>query len=131
LEGCGIVYPGLEVFEEAVRLLGERYPGDAIEWKGGGREQVLQAVAAARWAFRAAAGRGCLAAGLAAAATLFYEIVTLHPLVDGNKRLATLMLDAFLIVNGLPRPGEMACAALRVAGGEWGREEVYRWLARA
>jgi len=41
---------------------------------------------------------------LSAAATLFYEIVAGHPLTDGNKRLATLVLKAFLLRNGLRRP---------------------------
>ena len=50
--------------------------------------------------------------------------------MDGNKRLATLILDAFLIRNRLPRPKRIAEAALRVAGGEWGQEDVYEWLHR-
>ena len=65
-----------------------------------------------------------------AAAVLFYEIITLHPLVDGNKRLATLLLDAFLIKNGLPRPKTIYEAALRAASSEWGQEDVYKWLLR-
>ena len=127
---CRVKYPSLRVFEAAVDLLRSRYPGDPVEWKGGGREQAGQAVEAARWAFRFSRGQPCYARKLAAAAALFYEIITLHPLVDGNKRLATLVLDAFLIRNRLPRPRRIAEAALRVAGGEWGQEEVYQWLLR-
>ena len=127
---CRISYPTLMVFERAVDHLRARYPLDPIRWKGGGREQAEQAIAAARWAFRFSKDRPCYARKLTAAAALFYEVITLHPLVDGNKRLATLMLDAFLIKNGLPRPRRIAEAALRVAGGEWGQEDVYQWLLR-
>ena len=127
---CRIKYPTLRVFEAAVELLRSRYPDDPLVWKGGGREQVGQAVEAARWAFRFSSGRPCYARKLSAAAALFYEIIMLHPLVDGNKRLATLILDAFLIRNRLPRPKRIAEAALRVAGGEWGQEDVYEWLLR-
>ena len=54
----------------------------------------------------------------------------LHPLTDGNKRLASVMFWAFLLVNKLPRPKKIAEAALKVAGGEWSQEDVYRWLLR-
>ncbi|WP_131160247.1 Fic family protein [Aeropyrum pernix] len=76
-----------------------------MRWKGGGREQAEQAIAAARWASRFSSGQPCYARKLAAAAALFYEIIMLHPLVDGNKWLATLVLNAFLARNSLPRPG--------------------------
>ena len=48
----------------------------------------------------------------------------------GNKRLASVMLWAFLRVNRLPRPRKTAEAALKVADGEWGQEDVYKWLLR-
>ena len=92
--------------------------------------QAEQAIAAARWAFRHSRSQPFYARKLAAAATLFHELVTLHPLVDGNKRLATLILDAFLIRNRLPRPRELYGVALQVAAGEWGQEDVRRWLLR-
>ena len=125
---CRVHYPSVEVIERAVELLRSRYPQDSIGWRGGGRELAGQAVAAARWAFRFSEGRPCIVRKLAAAAALFYEIIRLHPLVDGNKRLATLVLDAFLIRNRLPRPRRIAGAALRVAAGEWSQEDVYQWL---
>ncbi len=127
---CRVYYPTVRHVERAISMLVGRYPHDSIRWKGGGREQVEQAIAAARWAFRFSRGRPCYERKLAAAAALFYEIITLHPLVDGNKRLATLLLDAFLIRNNLPRPRNIAGAALRVAAGEWGQEDVHRWLLR-
>ncbi len=129
---CSISYPTLPVFERAVDRLRSRYPLDPIRWKGGGREQAEQAIAAARWAFRFSRGQPCYARRLAAGAALFYEVITLHPLVDGNKRLAVVVLGAFLIRNRLPtpRPGTMYQAALRVAGGEWGQEDAHQWLLR-
>ncbi len=127
---CRVYYPTQRVFELAVGRLQALYPDDPIEWKGGGREQVEQAVAAARWAFQLKGDRPCYARKLAAAAALFYEVIMLHPLTDGNKRLATIMLWVFLRANKLPRPRNIAQVALRVAGGEWGQEDVYRWLLR-
>ena len=127
---CRTRYPTLKVFERIVEGLGELYPGDPIQWKGGGREQAEQAIAAARWAFRFSRGQSCYERKLAAAAALFYKTITLHPPTDGNKRLATIMLWAFLRVNSLLRPRRIAEAALRVAGGEWSQEEVYQWLLR-
>ena len=125
---CRVEYPALRVFEAAVELLRSRYPDDSLEWKGEAKEQAGQAVEASRWAFHFSEEASCYARKLAAGAALFYEIITLHPLVDGNKRLATLVLDAFLIRNRLPRPGRIAEAALRVASREWGQEDVYQWL---
>ena len=98
--------------------------------EGGGREQVEQAIAAAKWAFQFSRGQPCYARKLAAAVVLFYELVMVHPLTNGNKRLASVMLWAFLRVNRLPRPWNIAEAALKAAGGEWGQEDVYKWLLR-
>jgi len=128
---CKTSLPPPTLIDKAVSMLRARYPDDEINWKGGGREQAEQAVAAARWAFQLNRGQPCYSRKLAAAAALFYEVITLHPLTDGNKRLATLLLDAFLIKNRLPRPRNIANAALRVAAGEWSQEDVYRWLLRA
>ena len=92
---CQVKYPLLDVVDSAVAKLKELYPEDLIQWKGGGREQVRQAIASAKWAFYYTEGLPCYKRKLAAAA-LFYELIILHPLVDGNKRLAVLILAAFL-----------------------------------
>lgn len=127
-QACVINYPTLRVLERAVELLRNRYPLDSIGWKGGGKEQAGQAIAAARWAFQLSEDQPCYARKLATAAALFYELITLHPLLDGNKRLATLVLDAFLITNRLPRPKEIYTVALRAAAGELSQEDVNQWL---
>jgi len=62
-------------------LLKSRYPDDSITWKG--RGEAKQAIVAARWALRFSNDKPCYARKIAAAAALFYEIITLHPLVDG------------------------------------------------
>lgn len=113
---CTAAFPCLEALEEAVRLLASRYPEDSIEWRGDGRALALQAVEAARWAFQLEEG-DCIDRGLAAAATLLVELASLHPLTDGNKRLAVLVTAAFLVRNRLPLPGSLYEAALRAAGG--------------
>ena len=127
---CKIRFPTIRALDYAVSRLRELYPSDPIGWKGGGREQAEQAVAIARWTFKFSRGRPCYERKLLAAATLFYEIIMLHPLVDGNKRLATTMLWAFLKANKLPRPKNIADAALKVASREWGQEDVHQWLLR-
>jgi len=129
---CRISYPTVRTFERAVEKLRREYPEDSIDWKGGGREQVMQAIAAARWAFQLSRGKLCYARKIAAGADLFYEVAMLHPLIDGNKRLAVVMLAGFLVMNRLPRPrpGSLYRAVLRVVGGEWSQEDVYRWLLR-
>ena len=73
-----------------------------------GRGQAEAALAAARWAFHASRGGPCSERKPAAAAALFHELITLHPLVDGNKRLASVVLWAFLRANRLPRPRKIA-----------------------
>lgn len=110
----------------AVRRLADIYPNDMV------RVVSMDALARALDAARLAAlyaGGDCLDRKVSAAAALFTEIINGHPLSDGNKRLATLLLKAFLAVNGLKRP-ILYMAAIRVARGEWGYEEFRRWLRR-
>ena len=126
--GCDAQYPDVDDIEVAVGELRRLYPEDHIEWRGGGRQLAEQAVEAARWAHRLAGATSCSERKLAAAAALFTELIKLHPLIDGNKRLATVMLWAFLKVNGLPTPSSIAEAALKVASCQWSQEEAHRWL---
>lgn len=126
---CVIYYPTLEALLYAVERLKQLYPEDHIHVTM--RGALEDAVSAAR--FAAAFTRGpCREKKLVAAATLFYEIIARHPLSDGNKRLAAIMLAAFIRKNSLkaPRPGSVWRVAIRVAAGGWGSEEVKRWLQR-
>jgi len=112
-------------------MLASRYRDELIMWKGGGRGQADQALSLARWIFERLHHIPCTQRKLYSTASFFYEIIKLHPLIDGNKRLATLLLDAVLIANGLCRPERIAEAALHVAAGEWGPEDVYHYLLKA
>ena len=111
----------------AVEKLRQLYPEDNIHVVS--RSALEDAISAAKFA-AAYAGGACREKRLMAAATLFYEIITRHPLSDGNKRLATLMLEAFLVKHGFEMPVAYR-AAIKVASGEWGLEDVYKWLKRS
>jgi len=123
---CIIHYPTLKALLYAVERLRRAYPEDHI--RVASRAALERALGSAK----TAAGYtpcSCMDKKVAAAAALFYEIVAGHPLTDGNKRLATLVLKAFLLKNGLKRPVAYR-AAIKVASGEWSLEDVYRWLRR-
>jgi len=110
-----------------VEKLRHSYPEDHIRVVM--RSALEDAVSAAKFA-AAFTRESCREKKLAAAATLFYEIIARHPLSDGNKRLAVTMLAAFMRKNSLkaPRPGSVWRVAIRVASGKWGLEEVKHWL---
>ncbi len=89
-------------------------------------ESIIEGARYAAWYTRARVGvRSCVAA-----ATLFYAIAS-HPLTDGNKRLAVVLLRAFLWANRVRQPDFVYEAAVRVARGEWGVDDVIKWLRRA
>ena len=126
-ERCMIYYPTLRALLYAVEKLRLAYPEDHIHVAS--RTALEDTVLAARLA--AALTRGsCREKKLAAAATLFYEIIARHPLSDGNKRLATTILLAFMKKNSMkmPQPGSVWRAAIYTAIGDWGPEEVKQWL---
>ncbi len=54
-----------------------------------------------------------------------------HPFVDGNKRIALTATAVFLEINGISLQAPEAEAALvfeRLAAGEFGHQELARWL---
>lgn len=56
-----------------------------------------------------------------------------HPFVDGNKRIALTATAVFLEINGISLQAPEAEAALvfeRLAAGDFGCEELARWLER-
>ena len=124
---CIIYYPTMKALLYAVEKLRTRYPEDYIRIVS--RTALERVIESAKTAAHYTHG-SCTARKVAAAAALFYEIIAGHPLTDGNKRLATLMLKAFLIKNRLRRPIAYN-AAIKVARGEWGFEEVHNWLRNA
>jgi death-on-curing protein len=66
------------------------------------------------------------------AAAYAFEIVTMHPFVDGNKRTAFAASAAFLRLNGYglrPDPFEGVRAMENLASGALGEGEFATWLS--
>jgi death-on-curing protein len=66
------------------------------------------------------------------AASLFYDLIMDHPLVDGNKRLATVILVAYLRRNGydLREKDSLYSLAILVAEKKINKRGVSEWLRR-
>jgi death on curing protein len=65
------------------------------------------------------------------ACALGFSMIQNHPFVDGNKRTGHLVMELFLIRNGLEiqaSDDEQEQIILQLAAGELGREEFCRWL---
>ncbi len=122
-----IYSPSITLITHLVHLLKELYPSDYIRvYRHEALELVLEDL---RWAGREYRRKPNIVA--AKAASLLYDIIVLHPLTDGNKRLAVLATAAFLIKNGyyVPR-STMFRLALLIARNEVDKGEVYKWLLR-
>ena len=125
---CRIRFPSLRLILYIVERLKRRYPQDSIAVISG--DALGSIITSARYAARYTRGP-CRRKKLVAAATLFYEAIMSHPLTDGNKRLAVVLLRAFLRANRLKQPDFAYEAAVRVARGEWNVDDIVRWLLRA
>jgi death on curing protein len=69
------------------------------------------------------------AASLAAAYA--YGIARNHPFIDGNKRIAAVLSETFLSLNGFvldATDAELVVAFLALAAGEIGEEEMADWF---
>ncbi len=95
---------------------------------GGLRDRGLLDSALARPANLAAYGNPDVAALAAAYA---FGIARNHPFVDGNKRMAAVALEGFLMLNGF----ELSCddaafvlAILSLASGAWSEEQLADWV---
>jgi death-on-curing protein len=65
------------------------------------------------------------------AAALGYFLIQNHPFVDGNKRIGHAALETVLLLNGFELSAsvdEQETVLLSVARGEFGREELARWV---
>lgn len=64
------------------------------------------------------------------AAPLFHSLVSNHPFLDGNKRLAAISAELFLLVNGLElvASDEDLELVMSSARGELAVEEIAIWL---
>lgn len=60
-----------------------------------------------------------------------YGIARNHPFVDGNKRMAAVVSETFLVLNGYrltATDAELVVAFIALAGGEIGEEEIADWF---
>jgi len=65
------------------------------------------------------------------AAALGFSIIQNHAFVDGNKRVGTITMQRFLLLNGYKiqaHVDEQEQVILRVAASEMGRDEFTAWL---
>ena len=66
------------------------------------------------------------------AAALCFSIVTNHPFVDGNKRVAHLSMECFLVLNGYELIADVDSQEqvfIGLASGRIGRDQLLAWLA--
>jgi death-on-curing protein len=65
------------------------------------------------------------------AATLLHSLVSNHPFLDGNKRVAALSAELFLLVNGLELTAsdeDLEAMIMSSARGELVAEEIAIWI---
>ncbi len=65
------------------------------------------------------------------AAAYAYGIARNHPFVDGNKRTALVVMEAFLVVHGFELKGdnpEAVALILTLAAGEIAEEQLALWV---
>ena len=119
-----VYYPTVSLVKRAVRVLRRLYPEDHIVFM----RSVDDILSAAKWCrLRAKSTRARI---LWYAACLFYYFITGHPLSDGNKRCASLLILWFLERNGYEVVGDLYTLALNIALGKTSLEETCRWLGR-
>ncbi len=71
------------------------------------------------------------AAALAAAHA--FALAKNHPFVDGNKRIALVALESFLILNGfnlLADDGQATLVILSVAAGSFAEDKLSDWIRK-
>jgi death-on-curing protein len=65
------------------------------------------------------------------AAALFHSLVSNHPFLDGNKRLAAISSELFLLVNGLELAAsdeDLEELVMSTARGELAVEQIAIWV---
>jgi death on curing protein len=65
------------------------------------------------------------------ASALGFSLIMNHPFLDGNKRIGHASVEVFLILNNFEIKAsvdEQEQVVLRVASGEWERDEFTQWL---
>jgi death-on-curing protein len=67
----------------------------------------------------------------AKAAALCFSLVSNHPFIDGNKRVAHAAMETFLVLNGWELTASVNQAEhtmLRLASGSLSRDELVDWV---
>ena len=67
------------------------------------------------------------------AATLYFGLVKNHPWLGGNKRTATILVDAFLMLNGYEinaSLSETVALVLAIESDRFGVDEIEAWLRK-
>jgi len=67
----------------------------------------------------------------ALAAAYAFEIARNHPFVDGNKRMAAIVMETFVMLNGFrldASDAELVVAMVALAAGELAEDELADWL---
>jgi death on curing protein len=65
------------------------------------------------------------------ASALGFSLIMNHPFLDGNKRIGHASMEVFLVLNNFEIQAsvdEQEQVVLRVASGEWERDEFTKWL---
>lgn len=69
----------------------------------------------------------------ALAAAYAFALAKNHPFIDGNKRIALVALESFLVLNGfnlIADDGQTTLVILSVAAGSFGEEELTTWIRK-
>ena len=125
---CVIKIPKVSNIMFMIKVLARSYPEDNIVLIN--KSAIEAAINTSKYEARYRSG-SCLDKKVAVGARLFYELIQLHPLSDGNKRLAAYVLATYLYKNKLTiKKSVLKDLALKVARGEISFEGVYRCLRR-
>jgi len=69
----------------------------------------------------------------ALAAAYAFALAKNHPFIDGDKRIALVALESFLVLNGFDLKaddGQATLVILSVAAGSFGEEELTAWIRK-
>lgn len=125
---CRVDIPSKDHIEHVIYKLRELYPDDELIIMNS--SVISSAIEAAKISFRHSKG-SCIDRKVIALSRLFYELIMGHPLVNGNKRLSTLVLIYSIMRNDLIVSKEMLTSlAINTAEGKLNFKELYKYLRR-
>ena len=128
---CVVELPNEEVIKYAINVLRDMYPEDDVVITRSTAINTAVYTAEVEFSCFSYFSGECLDRVVAALARLYYELIRGHPLVYGNKRLATLVLTASLIKNGLTiRKTILKDLTIKAASGKLSFEGVYECLRK-